>query len=163
MGFNRKQRSYYWSLLVERNGIDLCIRCGNSGEIIHHVNGDETDNRIENMDILCHSCNKLKSLQKKYLPVSRRDYTPEHKKNLVKEPLFRKWLEGKLFENNFHYPLDDVIDEGAFIVDVSTETIKRYLSKLTDHPSSPYVTHAGRFGQIEVWIKDKEPKEESFL
>lgn len=155
---NKTQRDFHWPRLIERNGHDLCIRCGKQGEVIHHVNGDDTDNREENMDILCISCNKLKSLQKKYLPVSRRDYTPEHKKNIEKEPLFCKWLEGKLQEHNSHYLYDYVIDEGAYHCNVSVETIKRYLSKLSDHPSSPYVTYAGQYGQMEVWIKGKEPR-----
>ena len=155
---NKPQRDKYWPQLVERDGSDLCMRCGKTGEIIHHVNGDDRDNRLENMVILCWSCNKLKSLQKRYLPVSRRDYTPEHKKNLIKEPLFAKWLQGKLSENNDHYPYDYVIDEGAYFCNLSVETIKRYLSKLSDHPSSPYVTKAGTFGEMEVWVKGKEPQ-----
>lgn len=160
MSLNKRQRDYFLPLLIELYGTDLCIRCGKPGEEIHHINGDDTDNRLENMCILCHGCNHLKKLQKKNLPVSRRDYTPEHKKNLIKEPLFRRWLEGKLMENNGHYPFDHVIDEGAFITDVSTETIKRYLSKLSDHPSSPYVTHAGQFGEIEIWMRSNVPMDD---
>lgn len=157
---NKRQRDFWLPQIIETYGTDLCIRCGNAGEEIHHINGDDTDNRIENLCLLCHGCNNLRKLQKKNLPVSRRDYTPEHKKNMVKEPLFRKWLEGKLLENNGHYSMDNVIDEGAFYTDVSTETIKRYLSKLCDHPSSPYLSAAGTFGQIDVWFRKKAPQPE---
>jgi hypothetical protein len=157
VGLNKRQRDCYWPQLIERDGTDLCIRCGNSGRDIHHVNGDDTDNRIENMCILCHACNKLKKLQKKNLPVSRRDYTPEHKKNIVKEPKFKKWLQGKMFEKNYHYPLDFVIDEGAWHCNVSTETIKRYLSKICGHPSAPYTIESGQNGEMEVWLIGHQP------
>ncbi len=148
--------------IVDRDSTTCCFRCGKDpapGKIneIHHFNGDDTDNRLENVCLLCHGCNNLKLLQKKNLPVSRRDYTPEHKKNLEKEPFFRKWLQGKVESNNFHYSYDYVIDEGAYIVDVSPETIKRYLSKICNHPSAPYVTESGHAGIMEVWLVGHQP------
>ena len=161
---NKKQRDYFFPLIIERNGHELCIRCGKEGTDIHHVNGDDTDNRIDNLDLLCHSCNKLKRLQKKYLPVNSATYqiSAAHKKALEAEPSFRRWLLGKMMVNNGHYPLDYVKREGAFVHKVSTVTIERYIDKLTDHPSSPYIIGPGQLGQ-EVYLKDKAPTDIDYL
>jgi len=161
MGMNKRQRDYYWPQLVERDGSDSCIRCGELGRIIHHINGDDTDNRLDNLCILCSSCNKLKRLQKKNLPVSTLAYqiSASHKKNLLAEPKFRRWLLGMLMSNNGHYPVDFVIKQGAFECDTSTETIRRYLEKLTDHPTSPYILATGQGGMIEVYLREKAPED----
>lgn len=51
---------------IIREGLirNVCARCNNSGEwlgsplslTLHHVNGDSSDNRIENLEILCPNC-----------------------------------------------------------------------------------------------------------
>jgi len=161
MGMNKRQREYYFPQLVAIYETDLCIRCGNPGEMIHHINGDDTDNRLDNMCILCRGCNKLKRLQKKHLPVSTISYqiSAAHKKNLIAEPRFRRWLLGKLMGNNGHYPLSLVVKQGAFECKISTETAKRYIEKLTDHPTSPYLILPGSTDE-DIWLREKAPDEE---
>lgn len=161
---SKLQRDNYYPQLVERDGEFCRMCCKLLDEIgileIHHINGDNSDNRLENMLLLCHGCNHR--IPKAQQAVSQRDYTPEHKKNLEKEPLFEKWLYGKLMENNWHYELDEVIDSGAYVCNVSVETIKRYLRKLTSK-EGPYTTKANTYGQMHVWLKGKEPSDTDFF
>lgn len=161
---NKKQHDFFKPQIIERNATDLCIRCGNPGEVIHHINGDDSLNELWNLDWLCRSCNKLKRLQKKNLPVSTIAYqiSAAHKKNLEAEPKFRRWLMGKMLSNNGHYPERFVYKEGAFVCDISIETVRKYLEKLCDHPQSPYITAPGSDG-TEVYLKEKEPKEIDYL
>lgn len=153
--------------IVERDGTDMCSRCGknkplNSQHEIHHYNGDDTDQRLENVCLLCHACNHLKKLWKSSLTNSSFQISAAHQKNLEAEPMFQSWLSNMIIEKNYHYPERFVIKEGAWRAGVSVETSKRYLQKVCDHPSSPYVIEVGREGVLEVWLRGHEPSRTGF-
>jgi hypothetical protein len=165
MTMSKSMHDSLYAQIVERDGTDICSRCGtekpkDGQHEIHHYNGDDTENNLANVCLLCHGCNHLKKLQKKVL-LPKNDYSYQlsaaHKKNIEKEPLFKKWLSGVVEANNFHYPVNFVIKEGAYYCDISPETARRYLSKLCDHPTSVYVTEAGTKGVQEIWLTGKEP------
>lgn len=161
---NKQQRDFLYPQLVSRDG-EFCRMCTKlKDEVgileIHHVNGDDSDNRLENLLFLCHGCNHR--IPRAQQAVTQRDYTPEHKKNIEKEPLFGKWLYGELMKSNWHYSLDEAIDSGAYVCDVSVESIRRYLRKLTSK-AGPYTTKANRYGEMHIWLKGKEPQDTDFF
>ena len=159
---NSRQRTYYYDILKKRDG-EYCAKCQKTldeagilevHEIIYTKPLDSSFMRL-----LCHGCNHDPLLRKQEL-LSQREHTPEHKKNLEAEPYFENWLYGEMMLHNWHVELDEVIDNGAYNVGVSVETIKRYLRKLTSK-DAPYSIQASNFGILHVWLKSKIPPDES--
>lgn len=165
---SKKERDQFYPDLVKRDG----EKCGNCGKSLKEVNILEIHEdvyerplKIENMRLMCHGCNHLKELRKKNM-LRTSSVTAEHKKAIAAYPLFMRWIEGEITkpENNNHLPYDQVIDQAAYDVGMavsgtplSPETTKRYLGPLCDHPTSPYVTRADNFGQMNIWLRGKEP------
>ena len=58
---------------------DCCEVCGNIGHNeLHHINGNSTDNRIENLQILCPNCHsKTNNYRRKNSLIGRRHSKPE--------------------------------------------------------------------------------------
>ena len=160
---NQKEHDWIYQILAQKYG-RFCVLCRKTIDEISELQLHEMKYvrplDPENFCFLCLSCNKTKSLSKSAILGTQ--LTATMKKNIEKEPLFRNWLYGEITkpENNFHLPLDRTIDQAAFEIGVSTETIKRYLRVLCDHPTSPYVTQASEHGVFAIWVKGKEPKED---
>lgn len=130
---NKRQRDYFYPILVKRYG-EICRMCGKlafeTNEkflLIDHKDNDNGNNILDNLQLLCRSCNKIKNPQedKEFYT---REKSPEMKANLRMEPYFRNWLQG-LIQLNHKWLLEDIIDAGAEKCECSTETIKRYLRK----------------------------------
>ena len=58
---------------------DICEICGQEGgNELHHINGNPTDNRIENLQILCPNCHsKTETFRGKNSSIGRRHKSPE--------------------------------------------------------------------------------------
>lgn len=58
---------------------DICEICGREGSNeLHHINGNPTDNRIENLQILCPNCHaKTENFRGKNSSIGRRHKSPE--------------------------------------------------------------------------------------
>lgn len=49
----------YWNVICRDKS--RCVDCGNAEYLnVHHINGDNKDNRMENLETLCVSCHKNK-------------------------------------------------------------------------------------------------------
>lgn len=51
-----RQTTYYRRLIFEESENRLCNRCSNEAKLVHHINRNWHDNRIENLEPLCLSC-----------------------------------------------------------------------------------------------------------
>lgn len=153
---------------LEKRYPEYCSMCGKTAKQLRvtklelHETKYERPLNVDNFIWLCKGCNHLKPLRKSLI-VGTSSITAEHKKNLEKEPFFRKLLHGEIMkpENNFHLPYYETLAWAAYEVGVSIDTIsRRYMVVLTDHPTSPYVTKANNFGQMEIWVRGYEPVDE---
>lgn len=159
---NKRERDKFYPMLVQRDG-EYCQACGKTlaeaGVLIIHEIAYNRPLKIDNMKLACMSCNtKLSRIS----GVNRRDETPEFHKNLIKEPLFKKFVIERLMENNFHYSYDDLIDSGAYICDISTETSKRYLRKMMSENGPLTKPMGSQNGELHVYVKGKEPYMETY-
>lgn len=155
---SKRERDWFYPQLIARDGefCQLCHKTKSEVSLLEiHETKYERPLKLENMRILCHGCNHLLSLRKERIESV--NATPEHKKNMEKEPLFRNWILGLLQEHNFHYELDEIIDSGAYTIGVSVETIKRYLRPLcsSDGPFTKPIAWAD--GTLHIFMKGKEP------
>ncbi len=139
---NSRNRAKFYKLLTKRDG-ERCNICKKAGTIdtlvIDHKNNDNSDNRPENLQLLCHSDNSKKNPRgkgKKQSPESirgdehqeKKAYSPEFKKNQEAEPVFRHWLF-EMVRKRSRMSLDDVLNGGAEKSVCSQSTINRYLQK----------------------------------
>ena len=155
---NKKERDYFYPLICQRDGeyCQLCQKTKDQVSILQiHELKYERPLRLDNMKLLCPSCNRISDLSKE--KIDSVNATPEHKKNMVKEPYFRQWVLGKMYENNYHYELDEIIDSGSYIIGVSTETIKRYLKPLCSEEGCFSKPIAWADGNLHIFVKGHEP------
>jgi len=155
---NKRQRLYYYGIIVKRDG-EFCWLCMKTKDEVGVLEIHETAYTKPldsgNMRLLCHGCNHNPDLRKQII-LSQRDHSPEHQKNIEAEPYYEDWLYGELMLNNWNMPLTDAINNGAYNVGISQITAKRYLGKLTAK-DAPYQIHASQFGVMYVWLKSKMP------
>lgn len=154
---SKKERDLYYPLLVLRDGefCQLCRKTKDEVDIleIHEVKYERPLNS-SNMKLLCHGCNH--KFPREIAEMTSREATPEHKVKILKEFEFRKWVWQTCKENNNHYSYDELINSGAYIFNLSTETTKRYLKPLMSLEgilSKPMMWQY----DLHVFIKGHEP------
>lgn len=117
---------------------EYCRNCGKLPKetpqnqlFVNFKDENQSNEDIANLQILCSECTSLKFFREiPDLEFDNRTATPEMKKNIRMEPLFRNWLSG-MVQLHHKIAVSEAIDSGAEYVDGSPETIKRYLKKLT--------------------------------
>ena len=147
-GLNKKQRDKYYKIQADLYG-EYCRNCKVTGTkktlVLHHINNNSKDNRIENHQLLCRRCNYiLNPRQKPFDPVcvsvcEERAAPPEMKENRRMEPLFRQWLLKKCMEMG-SIRKDEAITAGAEHIGASTETTRRYVAKITSSEGNYFMT-----------------------
>jgi hypothetical protein len=147
---------------------------------IDHINDVKSDNRPENLQLLCKGCNVTKRNRRPsdlYVCVSERlrsdgqpntriaksvvDYTqgsPEMQAANYYEPRFRNWLLGVLASTDF-LAKDDIINSGAEIAGCSTATASRYLVKLTSS-AGPLLEQRDLLGRTVIMLKPEIAKKD---
>jgi hypothetical protein len=100
--------------------------------VIDHKNNNNNDNRLSNLQFLCHSCNTRKNHPSIEEP-QQRVMTPEMALGRAYEKRFRRWVSGLIQtpDNNGLLAYDFLVHSGAEHIGCSPETIKRYLKKMT--------------------------------
>lgn len=160
---NSRTRKKLYPIIAKRDG-EICRVCHilatEKQLVLDHMNNDNSDNSLNNLQLLCKSCNYLKNPRKQ--PVDNlcvrvceeeRPLTPEMVENRRKEPRFRRWLFGKILKDG-KIRYEEAVDAGAEYIQASTETVKRYLRKMTssegmyaiqnDAQGYPYVVERGK-------------------
>jgi len=154
-------RAWAYRFLVARDGEYCILCGESHCKLqIDHRNGNPNNNEPENLCLLCASCNKKlqcltpeqhKSLIKKRCAHNIRvreslcgntatviaraeiDYTAgsvQMQANGRYEPQFREWLLDTIQKMGY-FPLDDAMYSGAEVTGGSSETMQRYIKKMT--------------------------------
>ena len=143
-GMNNRLRIFAYNLCAIRDG-EKCFVCNKQGNkstlIVHHLDNNHRNNPRDgsNWKLACRHDNYILNPRnskkvKPYIDINTsndRDLcSPEMKKNMISEPLFRHWLY-KMVIKNKGIPKDEAVNAGAEIAGCSPVTIKqRYLPKL---------------------------------
>jgi len=144
-GITRNQK---YQEIAQRDG-EYCKCCGklpNEGQlVIDHRDNNNCNNSLNNLQLLCRSCNYLKNPRKSPLDlcVSENDkFEARLSKFRQKEIEFEEYLDEEI-ENSRAYivGMDDAIHSGAQKVGISIITAERYLKKL--------ISKEGRFKKWE--------------
>ena len=161
---NSRQRQGLYNLLLARVGGEICQLCGRTrvqlikaglspNLVIDHKNNNNSDNRLSNLQFLCHSCNTKKNHPTLEEP-QQRVMTPEMALGRSYEKRFRRWVSGLIQTPDNHGILayDFLVHSGAEQIGCSPETIKRYLKKMT--------SQAGAYewlerGELYIKLKDR--------
>ena len=104
---------------------------------IDHIDGDDNNNDLENLQLLCPSCNNLKKQIKRTI-LSTREKSPEMVRGDLQEDQYRSWLNTQCTVEGDFITDDEAINGGAeHLTDfsdgktISPVTTRRYLKKLT--------------------------------
>lgn len=134
---NSTQRKYWYPKIVIKQGGEYCFGCGIDIEkmdekllMIDHIDNNNKNNIIENLQLLCRACNRIKNPHRSQ--TFERAMTPEMLVNRKGEPRFRKWLFDFVLREHF-IKWDEAINSGAEICQMSREAIKSYLFKCTSN------------------------------
>lgn len=165
---NSRTRAKLYPIIAERDG-EFCRNCKipttEKQLEIDHINNYNSDNRLENLQLLCRSCNYIKNPRKE--PVDNlcasvceeeRPLPPEMRENRRMEPRFRRWIFQKVLSlGNVRY--EEALNAGAEYVGASTETVKRYLRKMTSS-TGMYEVRNDAQGYPYIHLKESQTKQE---
>lgn len=161
---NSTQRKFWYMQIQIKQGGEYCVMCGrtipqlnNDGEspklCIDHKDNNNNHNHIDNFQFLCKSCNTKKNHPETTVPFTR-IATPEMVTGKKYEKDFRRWVAGLFMENeNVGLSYSMLVNSGAEKVDCSTETIKRYLAKMTS--SEGMYEWFDKFGSVVLVLKEE--------
>ena len=133
---NSLTRTRLYAIVAARDG-EYCRCCGALSHerelILDHKDNNNSNNSLENLQILCRRCNYLKNPRR---PVDEcvsvcesNEQTSELKVNRLKEPLFKRYVYTRIKESD-SVPEEDLVNSGAEILGISPVTTSRYLRKL---------------------------------
>ncbi len=141
------------------------------GLIIDHIDNDDSNNDITNLQLLCKSCNNIKnSRSKKRRRMTEREKTPEMARGDKQEDRYRSWLNIEVtVEHKYKFISEDeaVYGGAEALTDfsigetISPVTTRRYLKKLTTS-AGMYYWYKGFVGLkinltlLEQWFTDVE-------
>ena len=168
---NQKQRIIIYPQIQERDP-EVCCHCqktchelgldefnpatGKGGLQLHHTSYAHPITDVRYIRFACPSCNRRQELSREAIIQNDSQLAPAHRENKKYRPLFDAWLSKSLQESNFHMPLKEVINGGAYHTGANVQTIKGYLAPHIDHPDAPF-TIADDMGTPTLYLKGKEP------
>lgn len=156
-------RLNYW--INSKVGRKLCTKL-----YLDHIDNDQTHNYIDNFQLLCPSCNRIKN--PKIIGNSfKRAKTPEMERGDKQERDYREYIREQVIEHDWITD-DDAIDGGAEYLTnfeegmtISTETVKRYLSKMVSNTGNftrkhGFITFKWKLPQLDKAVREAKSRKD---
>lgn len=137
------------------NPFDPVTRTG--GFELHHTRYDLGITNPDVIRFMCHSCNHLEQFSKTIIITHENELSASHKTNLEKHPIFQAWFSNKMTEKNYHMPLSEVVNGGAYVSGAHVKTVRDWLKPLAYSDESPFAV-TSVLGIDTVYLKGKEPR-----
>jgi hypothetical protein len=122
---------------------------------IHHTRYDIDLTDPSYTRFMCHGCNHKKEFSKETIMSFESEISAAHKANIVKHPIFLEWFAHEMEERNYHMPLSEAVNGGAYISGANVKTVRGWLKPLTEHTDSPFGIMPVH-GVDEVYLRGKE-------
>lgn len=160
---NGKNRKRLYGIISVRDG-EFCAMCeivgSNKSLCIDHIDNNNNNNDLDNLQLLCKSCNTKKNPRGKAKPEneSAEVETPKQSEEIrlkkKYEPMFRKWIEGQI-QRYGRILLQDAVESGAEITGASIQTVERYLRKMCSLSGKLKVTEVDgkKYAEFKEWWK----------
>lgn len=161
-GISSEQRRFWYPKIVKNQGGSFCKGCGKrvyydedieAGHplgVIDHIDNKRKPhiNKIDNLQILCRSCNRIKNPRKPFLPPIQQ--TASEVKNKECEKPFREWIFSYVLQKG-EMPFKHAHMGGAEKFSCNPETTRKYLGKMT----SP----EGLYAEVDGFLVFKSDEE----
>ena len=164
---NKKTRDILYPRIVEKQKGAYCMDCKRDPFIllslaqdpklcIDHIDNNNNNNSINNLQLLCKSCNTKKN-HPRIEPFERKP-TPEYhasKRNLIKA---RKYIAGLMFDssNNNALNIEELVNDLAEYLDCSQQAVKNYIAKFCSKKHGLYTTENRNGEDYLVFKNDSE-------
>jgi len=132
---NGQTRKKMYQYLCKRDG-EYCRGCGvkspKSQLVIDHKDNNNSNNQVDNFQLLCRRCNYKKNPRRPVDVCVRESATQaisELEESRKKEPKFRKYIAHEINENEVALE-EELINSGAEVIGISPVTAKRYMNKI---------------------------------
>jgi hypothetical protein len=148
-----------------------CRRCNKKGVfikkkesdlllLIDHIDNDNDNNDLDNLQLLCRSCNGLKNPRGKYAspakqPRDKGEISFMMRKSLTIGRIATEWMK-KTIVDDTRLLKEEVVQRLAFVCDASVITTDRWIRKavVNEEPECPYCTFMD--DDENVWIERKK-------
>lgn len=138
-----------YGVISKRDG-EHCNFCGklpSEGQlVIDHKDNDNSNNSIDNYQLLCRACNYRKNPRRPVDECESENVSEEITEiqiNRTKEPQFKKML-AQLINEYETYPAKDLMNSIAERLDISPITVKRYLDKVCSSQGIYEIIRSGK-------------------
>jgi HNH endonuclease len=160
---NSKTRKRLYQILSARDG-EFCARCGIVGSFktlcIDHVDNNNSNNDLDNLQLLCRSCNTKKNPRGKAKPENRSyefEILNQSEELRLKKKYTRKflpWLEWQI-KRYGRVLVKEIIYSGAKISGASIKTITDYLNVECSAAGKYQVVEVDgkRYVEFKEWFK----------
>lgn len=166
---NGKTRKKLYAIIAERDG-EYCLGCqalpSERQLIVDHIDNNQLNNNLENLQLLCRTCNFNKNPRGAERPLdlcvrSEPSRYAAISTNRVKEPLFRGYVYEKL-DSDGSLDYKELIYSGAEEVGISPATAKRYLDKMCSKEGKleKYGRRFSIYDRLHPYVKYKTVKQE---
>ena len=145
---NGRTRNKLYMIIVRRDdeSCKFCIRSPPEVNlVIDHKDNDNTNNNLNNLQLICRSCNYKKNPRRPLdMCVNKKSSSrfDSISINQEKEPKFREYVYKELQERE-RVSWDELVNSGAELVGVSIATTKKYIVKM--------VSKTGKLEKVQTW------------
>ena len=132
---NKDTHDKLYPIIKERDG-EFCRGCGKILKeikeehfLIDHKDNDNGNNKLDNLQLLCRSCNYFKNPRTEISELDELEISSELKKGEIMENEFRKWVFGRVvLEGNLL--VEEAVYAGAELIKGSPVSTQRYVKKM---------------------------------
>lgn len=155
---NKREIDFYYPSIILRDG-EYCRLCGQTPKEltvdkleIHEIRY-ERPLRLDDMVLLCHGCNNIKSLNRENI-IGGEELPTIFKMSRDVKLIFKEWISTEMqnaLKDGCNY--DQLVADASLYTGMSIQTIKNWLYPLWRGKTSPYIEWGG-----QLYLRGRQPR-----